>query len=52
MVRNWMTSNLPPLEYWYFELRYAIQVTNMVHVTLLDSSVSTLFELSYGIKPN
>ena len=48
MVRNWMISNLLPSEFWYFGLRYAVQVTNMMPVTLSDGTVSTPFELAYG----
>jgi len=52
MVRNWMTSNLLPFEFWYFGLRYAVQVTNMMPVTLVDGTLSTPFELAYGVKPD
>ena len=48
MVRNWMISNLLPSEFWYFGLRYAVQVTNMMPATLSDGTVSTPFELAYG----
>ena len=52
MVRNWMTSNLLPSEFWYFGLRYAVQVTNMMPVTLSDGALSIPFELAYGLKPD
>ena len=28
--RNWLTTNLLPSELWYFGIRYAIQVLNMM----------------------
>ena len=52
MVRNWMTSNLLPSEFWYFGLRYAVQVTNMMPVTLANGTTSTPFELAYGVLPD
>ena len=45
-----MTSNLLPSEFWYFGLRYVVQVTNMVPITLSDGNSSTSFELAYGTK--
>ena len=47
-----MTSNLLPSEFLYFGLRYTVQVTNMMPISLQDGTSATPFELAYGIEPD
>ena len=47
--RNWLTINLLPSEFWYFGIRYVIQVLNMMPY-LHKNKWTTPFECHYNIK--
>jgi transposase InsO family protein len=49
MARNWLTSNLLPSKYWYFAVKRACEVLNIMPITHNDK-VTTPFELVYRKK--
>ena len=49
--RNWLTTNLLPSEFWYFGIRYGIQVLNMMPF-LHKNKWTTPFECHYNIIPD
>ena len=49
-ARNWMTSQLLPSKYWYFAVKRAAEVNNIMPTTHIKNKVTTPFELVHGRK--
>jgi hypothetical protein len=49
MARNWLTSNLLPSKYWYFAVKRACEVLNVMPVKH-NQKITTPFELVYKKK--
>ena len=50
MSRNWMTSNLLPSTYWYFALKRASEVGNILPTNHIKDTITTPHELVFGSK--
>ena len=50
MVRNWLTSNYLPQEFWYFALKMAVHVSNYMPIILDNGQWTTPHEQKYGTK--
>ena len=50
MSRNWMTSNLLPSYYWYFALRRACEVGNILPTNHIKGTITTPHELVFRTK--
>ena len=50
MVRNWLTSNYLPHEFWYFALKISGQGSNYMPILLENGQWSTPHEQKYGTK--
>ena len=51
MSRNWLRSSLLPTKYWYFAVKRAVEVSNIMP-TKHKKIVTTPFELVYNKKPD
>ena len=51
MTRNWLTSSLLPSKYWWFGVKRAVEVLNMMPVKR-NGTVTTPHELVYKNKPD
>jgi hypothetical protein len=49
MARNWLKSSMLPMEYWYFAIKRACEVSNLLPVTRNDK-ITTPYELVYNKK--
>jgi deoxyuridine 5'-triphosphate nucleotidohydrolase len=49
MARNWLTSSMLPSSYWYFAIKRACEVTNLLPV-LRNGKLTTPYELVYHKK--
>ena len=49
MSRNWLTSSMLPTKYWWFALKRACEVSNVMP-TMINNKVSTPYELVYKRK--
>eukprot|EP00957_Ditylum_brightwellii_P018926 1423285-Ditylum_brightwellii.AAC.1 len=52
MVRNWLTSNYLPKQFWYFGMRAAAQVANYMPIQTDEGKWTTPFEIIYKTKPD
>jgi hypothetical protein len=53
MTRNWLTSSLLPSSYWWFAMKRAVEVSNMLPTFHTNTTHPvTPFELFYGSKPD
>ena len=50
MSRNWLTSNLLPSKYWYFALRRACEVSNLLPTNHIENKITTPHELVFDKK--
>ena len=50
MCRNWLTSSLLPSKYWWFGIKRAIEILNILPSSHLKNSVKTPHELAFGTK--
>ena len=50
MSRNWLTSNLLPSKYWYFALRRACEVSNLLPTKHLQNKITTPYKLVFNQK--
>ena len=51
MARSWLTSSLLLSKYWYYPIKYALQVTNYLPIKF-RGQISTPFEIVYHTKPD
>ena len=49
MARNWLTSNLLPSKYWYFAVKRACEVLNVMPIKH-DGKITTPYEVVYAKK--
>ena len=50
MARNWLTSNLLPSPYWYFAIKRACEVGNILPTLHIKNIITTPHELVFGSK--
>ena len=48
--RNWLTSQLLPTKYWYFAVKRAVEVLNILPTNHIKNKTTTPFELVHGQK--
>ena len=51
LYRTWLTSNLLSTEFWYFAIKYAVQVINYIPF-IKDNECTTSFQCIYKVKPD
>lgn len=51
MARNWLTQSMLPSKYWYFAVKRAVEVANIMPVTI-DNVITTPYYAVYNEKPN
>jgi hypothetical protein len=51
MARNWLTSSMLPTKYWFFAIKRACEVSNLLPVKR-NGKLTTLYELVYSNKVN
>jgi deoxyuridine 5'-triphosphate nucleotidohydrolase len=49
MARNWLSSSMLPVEYWYFAIKRACEVSNMLPIKK-NGKLTTPYELVYNKK--
>ena len=50
IARNWMTSNLLPSHYWYFTVKQACKIDNIMPTKHIKNVITTPHELVFGTK--
>ena len=51
LYKKWLTSNLLPIEFWYFAIKYVVQVINYIPF-IKDNKWTTLVQCIYKMKPD
>ena len=51
MSRNWLKSSMLPTKYWYFAVKRAVEISNIMP-TKHKSKITTPYELVYNKKPD
>ena len=52
IARNYLTENLLPSEFWFFALKYAVQVSNYLPIKTNSNTLTTPYHLEYGALPD
>ena len=50
MSRNWLTSSLLPSKYWYYAVKDAVEISNIMPTTHIKTKTTTPHELLYQEK--
>eukprot|EP00957_Ditylum_brightwellii_P207774 15354470-Ditylum_brightwellii.AAC.1 len=50
MARNWLTAAMLPAQYWWFAIKQACEVQDMLPTSHIKNKVSAPYELVYGEK--
>ena len=51
MARNWLTQSMLPVKYWFFAIKRAAEVMNMMPIKI-DTLLTTPHEAAYQTKPD
>ena len=52
IARNYLAEHLLPPQFWYFAIRYAVQINNYMPIKTEDGKDTTPFYQAYGVKPD
>eukprot|EP00957_Ditylum_brightwellii_P125000 9528889-Ditylum_brightwellii.AAC.1 len=50
MARNWLTAAMLPAQYWWFAIKQACEVKDMLPTSHIKGKITTPYELVYGKK--
>ena len=52
IARNYLVEHLLPPEFWFFAIKYAVQVTNYIPIKTNNTTLTTPYFLAYNQKPD
>ena len=52
IARNYLAEHYLPSQFWFFAIRYAVQISNYLPITTTSSTTTTPFFEAYGTKPD
>ena len=52
IARNYLVEHLLPPEFWFFAIKYAVQVTNYIPIKTDKTTLTTPYFLAYNQKPD
>ena len=52
IARNYLVEHLLPPEFWYFAIKYAVQVSNYIPIKTTNTTLTTPYSLAYKDSPD